>query len=156
MKPLNNQMYTVRAAGTMLGVRSPRGASYVVAFPSRKHAELVRGHVTEATTLELRNHCPYDASAVINEGLQERNRPIRVNAVYVDETAQLFVAKRTNINPPPPGVLHEGTLAEFISMPFVNNVGIVFGIDLVHEDVNGLVFDAYVVDPADEIRLFKP
>lgn len=158
MQPLNNRMYTVRSPqppGPLLGVRDARGASYVVAFADRAYAELVRGHATGKNRIELRNRHPQDASMVINRGLEQLNANLRVDDVYVDETAHLFIEKRTSINPPA-CVLGEASLAELLSMPFDKNVGVAFGVDLLLEDAATLVFQAYVVDPANELRLFKP
>lgn len=152
-------LYNRQGNPTSLTTHSPSTAptSYVVAFPMRTLAVRAQKYVQVSSQLRLEPSVVKDVSSPIHEGLFEMGidpRAMALGTVLIDETAQLHVSKKININHTMCTMI-DRAIEEIILYPFTHNVGLVLPVELMEDAVDELVFEAQVVEPCGNAHLMK-
>ena len=108
------------------------GKSYVLAFPSLEHANLVKRNVSSLSRMDLQ--------------VREKNDDVDI--------VRTSITKRISINESMP-LVQETSITDIIHYPFTKNVGVIFNIELQHEDRELIIFDGIAIDPTNNIEIFK-
>lgn len=144
----------LRSGRQSLGLRHSN-QSYIIGFMTRDDAQHVRKFVHINTDAKLDKFMTRDVTMDLLDGLHRKGIfPTSFETVKVDESAELIISKRININKLPCEMV-DVALSEFITIPFQNSLGIIFATDLIDETKEFFVYEAQVVEPCNNVELFR-
>ena len=125
------RLYTLQLSSKNIGTVKD-GKCFVLAFPSLDHVTKVRRSVSSLSTIDMK--------------VTKKNDDV--------DFVQTSIAKRICINETMPEVI-ETSISDMIHYPFTKNVGVIFNIELCHEDRENFVFDGIAIEPTNNIEVFK-
>lgn len=133
MAGIPNKLYTLQMThnGQRLGFIK-NNKSFIMAFPKLEHAIAVRRNVSSLTSIDMR--------------VLKRNDDM--------DFVTTRIKKRISINETMP-ILEHINMTDLIHYPFTKNVGIIFNIELNHEDRDAFYFDGISMEPTNNIECFR-
>lgn len=144
----------LRSGKQSLGLRHNHN-SYIIGFLSRDDAQHVRKFTHINTEAKLNKFATRDVTMDVLDGLHNKGIfPSSFETVKVDESAELVISKKININKLPCEMV-DVSLTEFITIPFQNSLGIIFATDIIDETKESFIYEAQVVEPCNNVELFR-
>lgn len=130
--------------------------SFIFVFVFKDHAEYVASNTNDFRTSRIMYGTPTDISPVINNGLYQMGLQLGrgYTSIISDESAKTYIPKKININYMR-CVVREEPLTGIIAMPFNSGVGIDFIVDFSCENGGMMEMDSMLIEPVNDVRLFK-
>lgn len=154
---MNQSIHVLRGAqhkSVLLGFRHAQ-KPFVVGFVRPSDVIYVSRKITFNSDVRFSKYYPTDVTADVIDGLNEYGVTTKIDRVRIDESAVLQIEKRDSLQFD--WLIEQEPLTTFMTYPFARQTGIVIAKKLIedNEERGALYFDADVIEPSYETKLFQ-
>lgn len=131
-----------------LGTYNPSTqCSYIVGFFHGHHALYTTRHITKNVQIDMSQHIPNVRTKMIDT---EEGKQV---FLYFEDPIPIYISKEES--PQFDWMIEQTSGEHFISLPIVNRLGLIMPFDLIEEDKDKLVYKSYVIDPMEDVQIFR-
>lgn len=127
-----NNVFVVRTANKTYAGLTKYDKSYIVSFPKREHAIIMKDTIIQPSCLDVEpNHQLSKSCHVVDMKIRKHNVPSYI------------------------GDVNEIKLSELLTFPILHNVGVIIGIDIINDIPSEMVFKSIMIDPFNSPTYFN-
>jgi len=130
--------------------------NYIIGFQQKKHAILVHKDICKESVnnIKLFRHYTENIGDAVSQGLHNLGFDESYDDIKVDLNATLIIPKSENCINDNELTIEDLEFEEFLMYPFNKHIGISLPYELCGEN-NNFLFEAQVIDPCNDINLFR-
>lgn len=121
--------------------------SYIVGFFHGKHAIYTSRRITKNVRIDMSHHIPNVRTKMIDT---ENGKQV---FLYFEDPVPISISKEDS--PQFDWIIEQAPGDQFISYPIINHLGLIMPFDLMDENQDHLVYKSYVIDPMQDMQLFR-
>jgi hypothetical protein len=125
----------------------------MIGFVRPKDVVYVSRKITFKSDARLLKYEPTDVTYDVSRGLKEFGIQTQLSPIRVDDKAVLLIEKQDSLQFD--WLIEQEDLQTFFSHPFAHQIGIVITKKMIDEDDSKMLFDAEVIEPSYDSKLFQ-